>query len=122
MRTFLAACVQMNATEDREATLHQAMDLIDRAADRGAELIALPENVDQIARHSVKIEAAEPLDGPTFDRFAAKARERKIWLLAGTIAERSPQPGKGRNTSVLFDPEGDRAAVYRKIHLFDVEL
>ena len=122
MRRFLAAAVQMTSTEDRARNLAEALALVDRAADRGAELVALPENVDMIGPHGPKIESAEPLDGATFSLFKAKAKERKIWLLAGSIAETSTFPGKARNTSALYSPEGKRVAVYRKIHLFDVDL
>lgn len=112
----------MNSTGERERNLDDAMALIDAAAARGAELIALPENVDFIGPQGVKVAAAEPLEGPTFARFAAKARERQVHLLAGSIAETSAVPGEARNTSVLFGPDGARLAVYRKIHLFDVDL
>ena len=122
MRRFLAAAVQMNSTEDRERNLEQAFGLIDRAVERGAEFVALPENVDMIGPHGPKVASAEPLDGPTFMLFKAKAKEKKIWILAGSIAESSSLPGKARNTSTLFSPEGKRVAVYRKIHLFDVDL
>lgn len=122
MKRFLCAAVQLNSTDDRDRNLEQAMALIDRAAARGAELVALPENADYIGPQGVKVSLAESLDGPTFAVFAAKAREHGIWLLAGSIAESSSVPGKGRNTTVLFDPEGTRRAVYRKIHLFDVDL
>lgn len=122
MKRFVAAAVQMNSTEDRERNLEQAFALVERAVERGAEFVALPENVDMIGPHGPKVANAEPLDGPTFMRFKAKAKEKKIWLLAGSIAEVSTQPGKARNTSVLFGPDGKRVAIYRKIHLFDVEL
>lgn len=112
----------MTSTEDREANLVQAMGLVDRAVERGAELVALPENVDLIGPQGVKVSAAEPLDGPTFDLFRRKAVEEGIWLLAGSIAEVSSSPDKARNTSILFAPDGTRAAVYRKIHLFDIDL
>src|SRR5262249_7931955 len=65
---------------------------------------------------------AEPIDGPTFRRFGDKAKERGVWLVAGTMPETSSAAERPYNTSVLFDPEGRRAAVYRKIHLFDVAL
>ena len=122
MRRFLAAAVQLNSNEDRERNLEQALALVDRAADRGAEFVALPENVDIIGPHGPKVASAEPLDGPAFMRFKAKAKERKIWLLVGSMAEVSSQPGKARNTSVLYGPDGKRIAIYRKIHLFDVDL
>jgi len=122
MRRFLAAAIQVTSTEDRERNLDAALSLIDAAAARGADLVALPENVDLIGPQGVKVAAAEPLDGPTFTLFADKAREKKIHLLAGSIAETSTIVGKARNTSVLFGPDGTRLAVYRKIHLFDVDL
>lgn len=122
MRRFLAAAIQMTSTEDREANLAQAMELVDRAAERGAEMVALPENVDLIGSQGVKVAAAEPLDGPTFELFRAKAVEKGIWLLAGTIAEVSSSPDKARNTAVLYSPDGKTAGVYRKIHLFDIDL
>ncbi|HEX6101264.1 MAG TPA: carbon-nitrogen hydrolase family protein [Thermoanaerobaculia bacterium] len=122
MRRFLAAAIQMTSTGDRERNVGEALRLIDAAAARGAELVALPENVDMIGPQGVKVAAAEPLDGPTFTRFAEKAREKGIHLLAGSIAEVSSVAGKARNTSVLFGPDGSVIAVYRKIHLFDVDL
>lgn len=122
MKRFLAAAVQMNSSDDRALNLEQAFSLIDRAVDRGAVFVALPENVDLIGPQGVKVAAAEPLDGPTFEAFASKARECGIYLLAGSIAEVSSLPGLARNTSVLFGPEGERLGVYRKMHLFDVDL
>jgi deaminated glutathione amidase len=122
MKRFLCAAVQLNSTDDRERNLQMALDLIDRAAERGAELVALPENADYIGPHGVKVSLAEPVDGPSFSLFADKAKAKGIWLLAGSIAESSTIEGKARNTTVLFDPEGVQRAVYRKIHLFDVDL
>jgi len=122
MRRFIAAALQMTSTEDRKANLDQAMKLVDRAVERGAELVALPENVDLIGPQGVKVAAAEPLTGPTFELFRKKAIEKGIWLLAGTIAEVASVQGKARNTSVLYSPDGTAAGVYRKIHLFDIDL
>ena len=122
MRRFLAAAIQMTSTEDRQRNLDEAFTLVDRAVERGAEFVALPENVDMIGPHGPKIESAEPLEGPTFALCKAKAREKKIWLLAGSLAETSTTKGKARKPSALFNPDGKRVAVYRKIHLFDVDL
>jgi deaminated glutathione amidase len=122
MERFVAAAIQMTSTEDREQNLAQAIGLIDEAVARGAQFVALPENVDLIARPDMMVEAAEPLDGPTLRIFSEAARQRGIWLLAGTVNETSPVEGKARNTSVLFDSKGERVAAYRKIHLFDVDL
>lgn len=121
MKAIVAAAVQVNSTSDRARNLESALALVDRAVDRGARFVALPENVDFMGPEEEKVAGAEPLDGPTFQAYADKARERGIWLLAGTIAE---EAGEGRifNTSVLYGPDGGREAVYRKIHLFDVDI
>ncbi|TML10797.1 MAG: carbon-nitrogen hydrolase family protein, partial [Actinobacteria bacterium] len=50
------------------------------------------------------------------------ARTHGITLVGGSIAERRDGREKLSNTSIVFDPEGEIAAVYRKIHLFDVEV
>jgi len=121
METLLAAAIQLTSGPDRAANLEAAFALVDRAVDRGAAFVALPENVDFMGPEAEKVALAEDLDGPTFAAFAAKAREKGVWLLAGTIPERAGG-GKVHNTSVLYDPAGRRAAVYRKIHLFDVDL
>ena len=43
-------------------------------------------------------------------------------LLAGAVLETGARDGRLYNTSVLFGPDGQRLAVYRKMHLFDVEV
>jgi predicted amidohydrolase len=122
MERIVAAAVQLTSTADRAANLANALALVDEAARRGARFVGLPENTDFMGPEREKLAGAEPLDGPTFTAFARKAAERKIWLLAGSIAERSETPGKVHNTSVLYGPDGGRLAVYRKIHLFDVDI
>ncbi len=52
---------------------------------------------------------------------AAWARDLGIHLLAGSIPEQGPA-GKAFNTSVLIGPDGEDLAVYRKIHMFDVDV
>jgi len=66
--------------------------------------------------------AAEPLDGPTIEWARATARELGVDLVAGSILERVSGQEKLANTSVHVDPHGDLRAVYRKVHMFDVEV
>jgi predicted amidohydrolase len=65
---------------------------------------------------------AETLDGKTLARLAGLAHEFRVTLLAGSVLEEGAPGGRLYNTSVLFGPDGKRLAVYRKIHLFDVEV
>lgn len=125
---FLAACVQLRSTDDVEANLATAERLVRRAASYGAKLVATPENTSFLGPQFHKIELAEPIDGPIATRFAKLADELSIHLLVGSIAEQkrnedgSVDPSRCFNTSLLFGPNGDRLAVYRKIHLFDVDV
>jgi deaminated glutathione amidase len=121
--TFLAAVVQMTSGSDPEANWKQARELVTEAAGLGAQLVATPENTPFLGPHDQKVRLAEPLEGPTCARFASLARELRIHLLLGSFAERIPgDPRRCHNSSVLFGPGGEVLAVYRKIHLFDVEV
>lgn len=116
------AAVQLRSTADRERNLKEAERHARRAAALGAKLIAFPENVAYLRPEGRARPPAEPLDGPTATRFAEMARRHGAWVLAGTIAERIPRERRVFNTSILFRDDGSIAAVYRKIHLFDVAI
>ncbi len=122
LRMFLAAVLQLNCTSDAESNWRQAEDLVHRAAGYGARLIATPENTNFLGPHDQKVERAESLDGPTCSRFSSLAADLEVFLLLGSFNETSQDPGRCHNTSVLFSPRGERLAVYRKIHLFDVDV
>jgi len=66
--------------------------------------------------------AAEPLDGPVVRWARAIARELEVDLVAGSILELISGQEKLANTSVHVDPRGEVRAVYRKMHMFDVEV
>ncbi|MGW1072227.1 carbon-nitrogen family hydrolase [Streptomyces sp. NPDC002537] len=85
---------------------------------RGSDLVVLPElwHVGAFAYESFTTEA-EPLDGPTAGAMAEAARDARVWLHAGSIAERDPS-GRVFNTSLVFSPEGELVRTYRKIHRF----
>jgi deaminated glutathione amidase len=120
--TFVAAAVQLTSTADEAANWEAARRLIEHAAARGASLVATPENTPYLGPHEEKARRAEPIDGPTVGRFAALARRLAIHLLLGSFAERSDEPSRCYNTSVLLGPDGGVLAVYRKLHLFDVDV
>ena len=118
-RPFLAAVVQMSSTSSEEGNWRQVKSLVEHAAQLGAQLVVTPENTNYLGPHEEKVRRAEPLGGPTCAKFAHLADELDIHLLLGSFNERGSQPGRCRNTSVLFGQEGEILAVYRKIHLFD---
>ena len=99
----------------------EAARLADTAASDGARLVALPEYLQYRGSDEGYRASAQPIPGPFTDVFAAVARARGAWILAGSLAESGPT-GRPYNTSVLIDPSGTITATYRKIHLFDVAL
>jgi deaminated glutathione amidase len=117
-----AAAVQLNATADRDRNLATADRLTRAAAAAGAELVVLPEKWAVLGTPEETAAGAEPFDGPALNWAQATAGELGIDLLAGSIAERVPDREKGSNTSVHVAPDGAVRAVYRKIHMFDVEV
>jgi len=117
-----AAAVQLTSTPDRERNLATADRLTREAAGRGAELVVLPEKWSVLGAPEHIVEGAEPFDGPALQWAGAIARELRIDLVAGSIAERVENAERGANTSVHFGPDGEAHAVYRKIHMFDVDV
>jgi deaminated glutathione amidase len=120
--TYLAAAIQMSTGADKAANLEKAEHLIRLAAARGARFVALPEVFNWRGKRSEEADAAERLDGQTYTLMGRLARELEIHLLAGSITEHVPGETKRFNSSILLGPDGGRLAVYRKIHLFDIDL
>src|SRR5215831_4896466 len=118
----LVAAVQMNSGAEKARNVETATRWIRQAATLGGKLVGLPENFSWMGPEPERPNAAEALDGPTLSRMASLARELSITLLAGSILEAGAPGGRLYNTSALFGPDGDRLAVYRKIHLFDVDV
>ncbi|MFJ5290415.1 MULTISPECIES: carbon-nitrogen family hydrolase [unclassified Streptomyces] len=107
------------AVNPAESPASRRLRVADLVRDQsGADLVVLPElwPVGAFAYESFAAEA-EPLDGPTHEAMAKAARDAGVWLHAGSIVEQDPE-GPLYNTSLVFSPEGERAAVYRKIHRF----
>ena len=117
-----AAAVQLNSTDDKQRNLEAAERLVRAAADDGAELVALPEKWNVLGGGEALRTGAEELDGPTITAARSWAHELGIHLVAGSIAERAPGRERLFNTSVLIGPDGEIAARYRKIHMFDVDV
>ncbi|MFC8282676.1 carbon-nitrogen family hydrolase [Streptomyces cyaneofuscatus] len=108
--------IAVDPDESVEARRERAASLV--VAQRGADLVVLPElwPVGAFA-YTVFEQEAEPLQGPTHDVMAKAAAEAGVWLHAGSFVERAPD-GTLYNTALVFSPDGQRAAVYRKIHRF----
>jgi predicted amidohydrolase len=121
--TLRAAAVQLQSTNDTDRNLEAADRLTRAAAADGAELIVLPERTDVRGSAQDYAEKAQPLADSRVLAWAKQvARELQIDLVAGSIAERREGHERVSNTSVHVGPDGELKSVYRKIHMFDVEV
>lgn len=125
MASLRVALIQMNSGVDMDSNLEAASNLVQRAAGEGAQMVLLPENFHmRIPSGSAKLRLARAEDaaGPFSERFGNLAKRLGVYLLAGTYNQRATIPGKMRNTSLFFGPNGEVLATYHKIHMFDVEI
>lgn len=138
------AAVQINSTDDGTANLAAADRHVRAAAADGAELVLLPEKWTAMGppetlrsvSEELSGEAAHPRgegggarageigrgDGPAASWARKVAAELGIDLVAGSITERREGDDLLSNTSLHVGPDGEVKAIYRKIHMFDVEV
>lgn len=122
--TTRVAAIQLNSQAEVNANLDAIDALAARAAGDGASLLVLPENFALMPRRGRdKNAVAEGEgDGPIQSRLRELAVREGAWVVAGSLPLRSPDPDRVYGATVVFDASGDIRAVYRKIHLFDVQL
>ncbi|MGK0673468.1 MAG: carbon-nitrogen hydrolase family protein [Halothiobacillaceae bacterium] len=121
--TIQVAVIQMVSGADVEANLEQAAGLLARAADAGAKLAVLPENVACMTSDMERLHALAEREGkgPIQAALARMAHDHGLWLVAGTLPLRTDE-GRLTNTTLVFDAQGRKVARYDKIHLFDVSV
>jgi nitrilase len=113
----------MNSVRDKAQNLREARRLARQAVDEdGAGLVVFPEHFDWAGGSAKdKIAAGEPeRDGPAYDMCRRLAQDLKVHVHSGSFYETAPHCDRVYNTSVVFDPQGNELARYRKIHLFDI--
>jgi len=116
------AAIQLNSDADVARNLEVAEALVREAAGAGAKLVVLPEKWPALAPGEVLKSLAEPLDGPIVTACREWARSLGIALLAGSFPELVAGEEQIANTSILIGPDGEVESLYRKIHMFDVEV
>lgn len=121
---FKVAAVQMVSTPKVEENLDAAGGLIAQAAGQGAKLIALPEYFCILGlRDRDKVAAGENIGaGPIQEFLAATAARHGVWLVGGSVPLACADPGKVRNSCLVYDADGRRVARYDKIHLFGLDM
>ena len=123
MTGFRAAAVQMRTGIHVDANVEAAERLVRAAAAAGADYVLTPEMTTILDRDRERLLAEiSPEDSdPSLKRFRALAGELGIHLHIGSMAIRLSSDGVA-NRSFLIGPDGEVAARYDKIHMFDVDL
>jgi len=117
-----AAAVQLTSTTDKDRNLETAERLVREAATRGAQLVVLPEKWPLLGSPDELRAGAETLDGPALALARSLAAELGVDLIAGSLSLREDDRERLANASVHVGPDGEDRAIYRKLHMFDVEV
>lgn len=120
MNKLRLGVVQLNTRDNIDASFADIKRLVAECAEKGAGLVLLPELSTYLSEKDV-LSASQTMAGDIILRFMDIAKKHGIYLNNGSFVEKSDN-GKAYNTSVLINPEGEIEAVYRKIHLFDIDL
>lgn len=124
MERIKVGVVQMTSRADVNENVQKAVHLVHQAAEDGAKLVVLPECFAYLGPEAGKLDMAESLDegGPVLSACQDAARKSGSELILGGFWERGDKPSHVRNACIHLNAEGDIKSVYRKIHLFDVDL
>jgi N-carbamoylputrescine amidase len=120
-REVIIALVQMRCDSAPADNLAKALDRVGIAAERGAQIVALPElfcsrYFCQRPEDDSAFGLAEPIPGKTSQALSEAARRHGIVLIGGSLFEKSPD-GRYFNTAPVFGPDGDLIGTYRKTHI-----
>lgn len=119
------ALVQLTVSDDPATNLAQTCTLIRDAAAGGAGFVLTPECTNGLSssRDHQRAVFHHEADDPTLAALCRAAASANIWLLIGSIGLKTVDPdGRFANRSFLIGPDGNIAARYDKIHMFDVNV
>jgi predicted amidohydrolase len=121
--TFKVALIQMRSGLEPEANLAAVLAVIDEAKRGGADYVQTPEmtNVLENNRERLFTKIFDEEHDPTLATLREVARKLSIYIHLGSLAVKAT-PEKAANRAFLIDRNGDIAARYDKIHMFDVDL
>ena len=118
---FTVGLVQMCCTTHKEDNLTRAEGKIGEAAARGAQIVCLHELFagEYFCRteDAALFDLAETVPGPTTDRLAKMAKEKKVALVVSLFERRAA--GVYHNTCAILDADGSYLGKYRKMHIPD---
>jgi predicted amidohydrolase len=121
--TFRVGLVQTRASRSPAANLEAVLKLIGEAKQNGADYVQTPEmtNIMEVRREALFGAIMSEEEDPSLAALRETARSHRLWLHVGSLAIKV-SPDKAANRSILIAPDGEIAARYDKIHMFDVDL
>ncbi|PIA27730.1 hypothetical protein AQUCO_07600114v1 [Aquilegia coerulea] len=122
---FKIALCQLSVTEDKERNISHARKAIEEAAEKGVDLVLLPEIWNSPYSNDSFPIYAEDIDSggdasPSTAMLSEVAHRLQITIVGGSIPERSG--GRLYNTCCVFGKDGKLRAKHRKLHLFDIDI
>ncbi len=121
MEPLKIGLVQMHVEEAKENNLDRAERMVEKAAEQGVQVVALPEMFNCPYDNSYFRHYSEEEGGASYQRLSRIAREQGVVLVGGSMPEIDGD-GKVYNTCYIFDKEGRKIGKHRKMHLFDINV
>ncbi len=132
-KALRVALCQFHVTSNKEENHKTALDFIEQAAEKGAQMVVLPEIWNSpyaTAAFPVYAESLPDIgdssapSSPSSQLLIDAAKELGLWIVGGSIPERSHEDGSERiyNTCLVMNPSGTVVAKHRKMHLFDIDV
>jgi len=117
----LLGLVQMRCKDSAEANLSNAVEKINSAASKGAQIVCLPELFRSLyfpqSEDTDQFSLAESIPGETTEKLSKVARAKKIVIVAPIFEKRAS--GVYHNSAVVIDADGKIVGKYRKMHIPD---
>lgn len=119
----MASCIQMRSSDTVSENVAAAVNLIEKAAQAGAQLVVTPEMTSLLDRRpGALLEKAKVQDeDPALPVFREIAAKLAIDLIIGSLPIKIDDT-RCANRSFFISRLGDIVASYDKIHMFDVAL
>ena len=118
------ALLQITSSDDPAENLEMVRAMVAEAAGQGARFVLTPEVTNCVSTSTTRQRAVlqHEEDDITLAGLRQQAADLGIWLLIGSLCIKTHDAdGRFANRSFLINPQGQVAAWYDKVHMFDVQ-
>jgi N-carbamoylputrescine amidase len=120
-KSYKIALTQVSLDGQPEDNLKKCTEWVRKAAERGADVVCLPELYSSFyfcqSENTAYFDLAEPLGGVSYQAFSTLARELQVVIIVPFFERR--MAGIYHNTAYIMDKDGRQAGLYRKMHIPD---